>query len=76
MAEFFVSVGLPAEWFVYALGESVKPINYRGDRHDNTGDGFWCELQHRDGGRLTLGKGATPHAAVCDAIVRVEARNG
>lgn len=63
---------MPEGWFLYGLGESVKPITYKGDKHENTGEGYWCELQHRDGGKLTKATGGTPGEAVlaCIALVR------
>lgn len=63
---------IPDGWFLYGLGECVKGITYRGDKHENTGEGFWCELQHRDGGRLTKATGASPEDAfeICIAKVR------
>jgi hypothetical protein len=64
---------IPQGWFLYRLGECVKPINYRHDTHENTGEGFSCELQYRgDGGRLTKAKGATPAEAFNAAIAEVE----
>lgn len=65
---------IPEGWFLYGLGESVKPISYRGDRHENTGQGFWCELQWREtGGRLTKATGATPQEALRNCIAALPA---
>lgn len=63
---------IPEGWFLYGLGECVEPIVYRGDLHENTGAGFWCELQHRTGGKLTKATGASPEDAllICVAEVR------
>lgn len=62
---------IPDGWFLYGLGERVKPIIYRGDKHENTGEGFWCELQHRDGGRLTKATGPNPEQALENCIANV-----
>ncbi len=61
---------LPLGWFVYAMGEKVKPQIYRGDEHDHIA--FYCELQHRRGGRLTKAEGSTIHEAITAAIASVE----
>lgn len=75
MAEFSVKTTLPDGWFVYGMGECVKPQIYRGDRHDNNGDGYWCELQHRTGGRLTrIGRAESPQAALEAAIQKATER--
>lgn len=66
---------IPDGWFLYGAGECVKPITYRGDKHENTGDGFWCELQHRDGGRLTKAKGTTLEQAFENCIANVLQRD-
>lgn len=61
---------IPDSWFVYAMGEQVEPIHYKGDTHDLVC--FYCELQHRDGGKLTRGEGQTLHEALNQAVQRVE----
>lgn len=70
----FIVPELPSGWFIYGVGECVKPQIYAGDRHDNTGEGFWAELQRRDGGRLTKAKGSTIKAALENAVAAVLAR--
>jgi len=62
---------LPTDWFVYGLGEVVEPILFKGDRHDQVNGHWWCELQHRDGGRLTKGQGPSPQFAYDAALKRV-----
>lgn len=61
---------IPDGWFVYSMGEQVKPQIYAGDRHDHIG--FYCELQHRNGGKLTKATGITLDAAVNAAVADVE----
>lgn len=73
MAEFNANGVLPDDWFVYGIGESVRSILYRGERHENTGEGFWCELQHRNGGRLKKATGASPDEAFLNAVLKVNA---
>lgn len=63
---------VPEGWFIYGLGENVKPIRFVGDTHANDG-GFWAEVQHRLGGRLKKAKGATPALALLAAILRAMA---
>lgn len=60
-------------WFVYHLGERVKPIIYAGDTHENTGEGFRAELQIRSGGRLATAHAPTPALAILLAMVRAKA---
>jgi hypothetical protein len=62
---------IPEGWFIYGMGECVMPILYRHDAHENTGEGFWCELQHRTGGRLTRAKGVDLATALENAIIEV-----
>lgn len=62
---------IPHGWFLYGLGECVKPILYRHDEHENTGEGFWCELQHRSGGKLTKATGASPEDALQICVEKV-----
>ena len=59
-------------WFVRGMGEEVTPIYYRGETHDRVG--YWCELQHRSGGRLSSGEGQTLNEAIEMAIKRSELR--
>lgn len=56
-------------WFVYAMGERVKPITYKDDRHDHIE--FYCDLQHRSGGHLTSGTGDSLAAAIDAAWAEV-----
>lgn len=57
-------------WFVYAMGEQVEPITYKGDTHDLIC--YYCDLQHRNGGRKTSGEGQTLSEAVNMAWQRVQ----
>jgi hypothetical protein len=64
---------IPEGWFLHGIGECVTPVQYRHDTHESTGEGFWCELQYRDGGgKLTKAKGLTPELALSNAVVQVE----
>lgn len=63
---------IPHGWFIYGMGECVKPIHYKGDEHENTGEGFWCEIQHREGGKLTKAKGESFNVALSNAIENVQ----
>lgn len=62
---------IPRGWFLHGCGECVKPIHYRHDAHENTGEGFWCELQHREGGKLTRATGDTIDEAMGNAVDKV-----
>lgn len=53
-------------WFIYGMGEDVKPIIFKGDTHAHLG--YWCDLQHRNGGLLTKGQGQTLQEAIDAAV--------
>jgi hypothetical protein len=61
---------VPEPWFIRAMGESVKPQIYRGDKHEHIC--FFAELQHRDGGRLRRATGATLTEALANAIALID----
>lgn len=61
---------IPPNWFLYGLGEAVRPIKYAADAHWNTG--YWTEVQHRRGGMLTKGVGTTQKLALMDAIKNID----
>jgi hypothetical protein len=61
-------INIPDNWFIYGMGERVSPTTYAGDTHIRLEPGFWVELQHRRGGLLTKGVGATMAAALQSAI--------
>jgi len=63
---------IPEGWFLKSLGESVTPIHYRGDMHENDGKGFFCHLQHRDGGKQTTAYGLTPDEAMSNCLSAIE----
>ena len=63
---------IPDYWFLASLGEEVKGILIKGDTHERLG--WIAKLQHRDGGKLTSGYGATLRAAMNNAIAIVRAR--
>lgn len=59
---------LEEPWFVVRMGERVTSVIFKGDRHDHLR--FYTELQHREGGRLTEGKGQTQALALLAAILK------
>lgn len=62
-------ISIPENWFIYGMGEQVKPIIYKGDTHERCKPfGFWAELQHRRGGLLTKGVGETMTHALQSAL--------
>lgn len=67
----FSIMKIPEGWFLRGTGECVKPQHYVGDTHENTGEGFWCELQHRKGGRLTCATGASIEDALDICIAKL-----
>jgi len=64
---------LPDGWFVYGIGELVAPILFAGDEHNHIG--FWCELQHRKGGKLTRAVGNSLSGAFTAALQKVLERD-
>lgn len=60
---------LAEPWFLWSLGEDVKPIVYRGDAHEPLG--FHAHLQCRAGGQFTSASGAALHLALCAALIDV-----
>lgn len=62
---------VPEGWFIYDVGERVKPIIYRGDQHNHID--FWAEVQHRQGGFLQKAFASTPALAITAAALRATA---
>lgn len=71
---------IPAGWWLYGLFHNHTPTIYAGDKHepmtlDAHGTEPWtAKLQSVDGGKLTVGSGASPGSALRDAIREVELR--
>ena len=61
---------VPEGWFVYGIGEQVKPIIFKGDTHDHIA--FWSELQRRQGGLLQKATASTPALALAAAILKAK----
>lgn len=59
---------IPANWFIFAMGEVVTPIHYKDDTHENRG--FYAKLQHRKGGRMQEGRAASLEKAVCIVAIK------
>lgn len=65
--------GLPEGWFLYHLGELVKPIHYKDEKHEPLG--WRVEFQHRDGGLLTYAEHPDLDEAMVEAIRLVQERH-
>ena len=62
---------IPEGWFIRSIGENVREIIYRGDTHETKGT-FHFELQHRNGGMLTIGKGVSINSALQNALEKIK----
>lgn len=71
---------IPDGWWLYGLFHNHTPIKYKEDQHrpltmqDHGKEPWEAKLQCYAGGKLTVGSGPTPAAALRNAIMEVELR--